>query len=65
MEVVHAERNIVQLIDVGQEDDVLDRVFHDFRVFHCRVSTCSSVANACLLALELEKDTECSFVVGW
>lgn len=35
LEVVHSERDVVQLVDVREEDDVLDRVLHDVRVALC------------------------------
>lgn len=32
LEIVHPQRDVVQLVDVGQEDDILDGLLHDLRM---------------------------------
>lgn len=66
LEAVHPKGNVVQPFRIRQEDDVLDRIFHDVLVLRC-TSPCQHEQQEWMMkqALQLQKHTQASLIVRW
>ena len=62
LEIVHSQSDIVQLIDVGQEDDVFDGVFDDLGVVGYMISTYRDLGHS-ELTLQLEQESQGRLVI--